>query len=151
MMMKYPDFFIQIYPLYCTTLFCNMFCTITWKKHRIRPSKKNYSLQRTPSLMALFLYEILWNSKQILLLKNVWEKNKKSVWRCPNLNWPFKKSGQNGCPGWPPPTLNLYSNNILEILALRQNGFSFVKLLKTIAGSGGERVWHNAYDKSIHI
>ena len=28
--------------------------------------------------MALFLYEILWNSKQILLLKNVWGKKTKN-------------------------------------------------------------------------
>ena len=76
----------------------------------------------------------LWNSLEFqtnsIAQKCVGKKNKKSVWRCPNLNWPFKKSGQNGCPGWPPPTLNLYSNNILEILALRQNGFSFVKFAK---------------------
>ena len=80
-MIKYPDFFILLYPLYCTTLFCNMFCTITWKKHRIRPSKKLFSSTDTlpnGSLMALFLYEILWNSKQILLLKNVWEKKTKN-------------------------------------------------------------------------
>ena len=50
------------------------------------------------------------------------------------------------------PTLNLYSNNILEILALRQNGFSFVKFAKD-----NSRLWWRKsmaqciYDKSIHI